>query len=87
MQIYPNKIKNGTVFKIKTGYKLELLSLETMKLLGSTKKDADQDKDGEYVPKLESVEAVLVHCNLVKTIINKHQKYYLLSCQINNLVN
>ena len=35
-----------------------------MKLLGSTKKDADQDKDG-YVQKLESVEAVLVHCNLV----------------------
>ena len=36
--IYPNKIKNRIVFKIKTGYKLELLSPETMKLLGSTKK-------------------------------------------------
>ena len=36
-----------------------------MKLLGSTKKDADQDKDGEDVPKLESVEVVLAHCNLV----------------------
>ena len=24
---------------------------ETMKLLGSTKKDADKDKDGETVPK------------------------------------
>ena len=36
-----------------------------MALLGSTKKDADQDKDGKGVPKLESVEAVLVHCNLV----------------------
>ena len=65
MQIYPNKIKNRIVFKIKTGYKLELLSSETMKLLGSTKKDVDQDKDGEDVPKLESVEVVLVHCNLV----------------------
>ena len=63
-QIYPNKIKNRIVFKVKTGYKLELLSPERMKLLGSTKKDADQDKDG-YVQKLESVEAVLVHCNLV----------------------
>ena len=50
---------------MKTGYKLELLSPETMKLLGSTKKDVDQDKDGEDVPKLESVEVVLVHCNLV----------------------
>ena len=65
-QIYPNKIKNRIVFKIKTGDKLELLSSETMKLLGSTKKDVDQDKDGEDVPKLESVEVVLVHCNLVK---------------------
>ena len=64
VQIYPNKIKNRIVFKIKTGYKLELLTPETMKLLGSTKKDADKDKDEEVVPKLESVEAVLVHCNL-----------------------
>ena len=67
VQIYPNKIKNRIVFKIKTGCKLELLSSETMKLLGGTKKDADQDKDGEDVPKLESVEAVLVYCNLVNT--------------------
>ena len=55
VQIYPNKIKNRIVFKIKTGYKLELLSSEKMKLLGSTKKDVDQDKNGEDVPKLESV--------------------------------
>ena len=65
IQIYPNKIKNRIVFKVKTGYKLQLLSPETMKLLGSTKKDVDKDKDGEDVPKLESVEVVLVHCNLV----------------------
>ena len=44
IQIYPNKIKNRIVFKIKTGYKLELLTPETMKLLGSTKKDVDSDK-------------------------------------------
>ena len=66
VQIYPNKIKNRIVFKIKTGYKLELLTPETMKLLGSTKKDVDLDKNSENVPKLESVEVVLVHCNLVK---------------------
>ena len=36
-----------------------------MKLLGSTKKITDQNKDGEDVPKLESVEVVLVHCNVV----------------------
>ena len=37
-----------------------------MKLLGSTKKVVDKDKNGENVPKLESVQIVLVHCNLVK---------------------
>ena len=66
VQIYPNKIKNRIVFKIKTGYKLELLTPKAMKLLGSTKKDVKKDKDGEIIPKLESVEVVLFHCNLVK---------------------
>ena len=37
-----------------------------MRLLGTTKKDVDADKNGENVPKLESVEVVLVYCNLVK---------------------
>ena len=46
VQIYVNKVKNRIAFKIKTGYKLQLLSLETMKLLGRSKKDIDQDKDG-----------------------------------------
>ena len=58
VQIYVNRIKNKIVFKIKTGCKLELLSPETMKLLGSAKKDVDQSKVGEDVPKLESVEVV-----------------------------
>ena len=35
--IYSNKTKNRIVFKIKNGYKLELLTPETMKLLGSSK--------------------------------------------------
>ena len=64
-QIYVNKIKNKIVFKIKTGYKLELLTKETMQLLGSSKKDIDQNKDREIVQKLETVEVVLVHFNLV----------------------
>ena len=62
--IYLNKIKNRIVFKIKTLYKIKF-SPETTKLLGSTKKDIDEDKDREDVPKLESVEVVLIHCNLV----------------------
>ena len=60
-----NKIKSRIVFKIKTGYKLELFSEETMQLLGSSKKDIDQNKNDGIVPKLETVEVVLVHCNLV----------------------
>ena len=60
-----NKIKNGIVFQIKTDYKLELLSPETMELLGSTKNYVNQDKDEEDVIKLEFVEVILVHCNLV----------------------
>ena len=65
MQIYVHKIKNRIVFKIKTDYKLELLSPKTMKLLGSAKKDVDQDVQKlEDVPKLESVEVVLVYCNI-----------------------
>ena len=54
-QIYPNKIRNRIIFKIKIGYKLQLISSETMKLLKSIKKDVDQNKDGENVPKLVSV--------------------------------
>ena len=66
IKIYSNKIKNRIVFKIQNGCKLELLTPETMKLLGSTKRVFDKDKNGENVPKLEIVEVVLVHCNLVK---------------------
>ena len=65
VKIYVNKIKNRIVFKIKAAYKLELLTKETMQLLGSSKKDIDQHKDGEIVPKLETVEVVLVRRNLV----------------------
>ena len=66
IKIYPNKIKNRIVFKIKNSYKLEFLTPETMELLASTKKVVDKDKNEENVPKLEIVEEVLVHCNLVK---------------------
>ena len=74
IQIYPNKIKNRIVFKIKKGYKLELLSPETMKLLGSAKKDIDTDQGGEDVPKLESVDVILVHCNLVSNSYQQASK-------------
>ena len=72
--IYANTINNRIVFKIKSGYKLELLSKETMKLLGSTKNIIDVDKNSENVPKLENVEVVLVNCNLVNNAYQQHSR-------------
>ena len=74
IEIYPNKIKNRIVFKIKTGYKLELLTPGTIRLLGSAKKDVHKDKSGEIGPKLISVELVLVHCNLVNNSYQQASK-------------
>ena len=53
--IYANTINIRIVFKIKSGYKLELLSKETMKLLGSTSSIIDAGKNSENVPRLENV--------------------------------
>ena len=72
--IYANKVINRIVFKIKTGYKLELLSKETMKLLGSTSSIIDKDKNSDTVPKLENVEVILVHCNLVNNSYQQHSR-------------
>ena len=49
VQIYVNKIENRVTFKIEDGYSLELLTPETMKLLGSTKNKITKDKNGENV--------------------------------------
>ena len=62
---YINRIENRITFKIKNGYYLELLTPKTMKLLGSNESKVTKDKNGENVPRLEIVELVLVHCNLV----------------------
>ena len=59
-----------------------MLTPETMRLLGSTKKDVDANKNGEIVPKLESFEVVVVHCNLVKIDYQNPSKVLF---QINNL--
>ena len=45
-----------------------------MKLLRSAKNDFDEGKDGEDVPKLESVEVILLHCNLVNNSYQKASK-------------
>ena len=65
VQIYVNKIENRVTFKIKDGYSLELLTPETMKLLGTTGNKIIKDKNGQNVSHLEITEVVIVHCNIV----------------------
>ena len=65
VQIYVNKIETRITFKIKNGYGLELLTPETMKLLGRTKNKKTKDKNSENVPHLEITGVVLVRCNIV----------------------
>ena len=63
MRIYINRTESRNIFKIKTKYHLELLTPETIKLLGSTKNKIIKDKNGENVPHLEITEIILVRCN------------------------
>ena len=51
--------------KIKNKIKNNLLTPETMKLLGSTENKITKDKDGGNVLHLEVTEVVLIHCNIV----------------------
>ena len=72
VRICANKGKSRITFKIEEGNYLELLTPETMKLLGSTQNKITKVENGENVPHLEITEAVLVHCNIVN---NNYQKY------------
>ena len=60
--IYVNKIENKITFKMKTGFYLELLTPETMKLLASTKSKITKDKNGENVP--------CIHLFLINHFVN-----------------
>ena len=74
IRIYVNKIENRITFKIKNGYYLELLTPETMKLLGSAENKITKDKNSENEPHLEVVELILVHCNLVNNNYQQHSR-------------
>ena len=60
IKVYTNKIENRTTFKIKTGYYLEPLTPETMKLLGSTKSTIAKHDNCENLPYFETTEPVLI---------------------------
>ena len=70
VMIYVNNIENRITLKIKNGYTLELLTPETIKLLGSTENKITKDKNVENLPHLEITEVVLVYCNILN---NDHQ--------------
>ena len=87
VQTYVNKIKNIVTFKIKNGYGLELLTPETIKLLGRTKNKITKDKNGENVPHLEITEVMLVHFNIVSNDYQQDSRVlYICLFQINLLV-
>ena len=65
IKVYVNKVENRITFKIKTGYYLEFLTPETIKLLGSNENKITKDKNDENVPHLEITGVVLVQCNIV----------------------
>ena len=71
------KIENRITFKIKTGHYLELLTPETMKLLGSTKSKITKDGNGENVPDLEITEVVLIHCNVFNNYQQNLRVFYI----------
>ena len=74
IMVYINKIGNRITFEIKTGYYLELLTPETMKLLGSTKSKITKDENGENVFHLEITEIVLIQCNIVHNVYQQDSK-------------
>ena len=80
MRTYIHKTENRITFKIKTGYYLELLTPETVNLLGSTKNKTTRDKNGKNVPHLEITEVVLVHFNIVNNDLSKRFKSFIYIC-------
>ena len=71
--IYANRILNRVSFRIKAGYKLELLTNETMGLLGD-EPIIDTTKNDENVPRLIIVRNVLVFCRLVQNVYLQDSK-------------
>ena len=68
IRIYNSKTEKSITFKIRTRYYLELLVLETMKLLGSTANKIAEDKNDENVVHFKITEIVLVHCMIINMI-------------------
>ena len=86
IRIYVYKIENRFIFKIKTRYYLDFLTIETIKLLGSTENKIAKDKNAENIPHLEATELVLLYCNIVCNDYRQDSRIYIHLFQINHLV-
>ena len=86
-RIYVNKIENRTTFRIQTGYYLELVMPETVKLLRNTKNKITKNKNDENVPHLEITEVLFSIVIMSMMIINKIQEsfvhFFLINCLVN----
>ena len=76
VKIYVKKIENRIRFRIETGYYLQVLTPETIKLLGSTKNNITKDENGENEPHLENTQVVLVHCNITNNDYQQDSNTY-----------
>ena len=74
VRIYVKEIEKRIIFKINTGYYLELLTPETMKLLGSTENKITKNENGEKLPLLEITEVALARCNIVNNDYQQDSK-------------
>ena len=77
-KIYINKIENRIAFTIKTGYYLELLNYETMRLVGSTENKIANKKNSVNSSHLEITKAVLIHCNVVNNDCQQYSRVLLI---------
>ena len=74
IRIYINEIENRVTFKIKTGYSIEFLTPETMKLLRSTKSKITKNENGENVPYLKISELISIHFNVVNNSYQQNSR-------------
>ena len=65
LSVFVNRILNRVAFKMKSGVSLELMNDATKRFLGSSKSVITGEINGDLVPKVETVQTVLIHCNLV----------------------
>ena len=86
IKIYVKKIENRIILKSKTGYYLEFVTPETMKLLGSTESKITKDKNSENLPHSDVVELVSVRCNLVNNDYQQDSRILYTFVHTNHLV-